>query len=71
VLDGESLRSFTVLVGGGMGKNHTNPDTFPRLADRLTTLAPQQLSEVFDTIVRVQHDHGDRHDREHTPGSST
>jgi hypothetical protein len=50
VLDGESLRSFTVLVGGGMGKNHTNPDTFPRLADRLTTLAPQELSEVFDTM---------------------
>jgi sulfite reductase (ferredoxin) len=63
--DGESLRSFTVLVGGDMGKNHTNPDTFPRLADPLTTLAPQELSEVFDTTVRVQHDHGDRHDREH------
>lgn len=40
VLDGKSLRGFTVLVGGGMGKNHTNPDTFPRLADPLTTAAP-------------------------------
>ena len=65
VLDGESLRSFTVLVGGGMGRNHTNPDTFPRLADPLTTVAPQELLEVLDTIVRVQRDHGDRHDREH------
>jgi hypothetical protein len=27
-----------------MGKNHTNPDTFPRLADRLTTVAPRELS---------------------------
>ena len=33
MLDGESLRGFTVLVGGGMGKNHANLDTFPRLAD--------------------------------------
>lgn len=65
VLDGESLRGFTVLVGGGMGKNHTNPDTFPRLADPLTTAAPDELLEVLDTIVRVQRDHGDRHDREH------
>lgn|GEM_PF-5250332 len=39
VLDGDSLRAFTVLVGGGQGKNHTNPDTFPRLADPLATLA--------------------------------
>ncbi|MDQ6722478.1 MAG: hypothetical protein M3003_17035, partial [Candidatus Dormibacteraeota bacterium] len=55
-----------VLVGGGMGKNHTNPDTFPRLADPLTTVAPEELLEVLATIVRVQRDHGgDRHDREH------
>ncbi|MDQ6784716.1 MAG: NADPH-dependent assimilatory sulfite reductase hemoprotein subunit [Actinomycetota bacterium] len=65
VLDGESLRGFTVLVGGGMGKNHTNPDTFPRLADPLTTVAPEELLEVLATIVRVQRDHGDRHEREH------
>ena len=71
VLDGESLRSFTVLVGGGMGRNHTNPDTFPRLADPLTTVAPQELLEVLDTIVRVQRDHGDRLDREHVPPRET
>ena len=65
VLDGESLRGFTVLVGGGMGKNHTNPDTFPRLADPLTTVVPEALLEVLAIIVRVQRDHGDRADREH------
>lgn len=65
VFDGESLRCFTVLVGGGMGKHHTNPDTFPRLADPLTTVAPEELLEVLATIIGVQRDHGDRHDREH------
>ena len=63
--DGESLRGFTVLVGGGMGKNHTKPDTFPRLADPLATVAPEELMEVLATIIGVQRDHGDRHDREH------
>jgi hypothetical protein len=35
------------------------------LADPLTTVAPEELLEVLATIVRVQRDHGDRHDREH------
>ena len=65
VLDGESLRGFTVLVGGGMGQSHTNPETFPRLADPLATVAPEELLDVLDAIVRVQRDHGDRTDREH------
>ena len=52
-VDGESLAASRVLVGGGMGKNHANPDTFPRLADPLTTVAPEELMEVLATIVRV------------------
>jgi sulfite reductase (ferredoxin) len=65
VLDDGSLRGFTVLVGGGMGKSHINPDTFPRLADPLATVAPDELFEVLETVVRVQRDHGDRSNREH------
>lgn len=65
VLDGDQLDGFTVLVGGGMGKSHTNPGTFPRLADPLTTVAPHELSAVLEAIVGVQRDHGDRRDREH------
>jgi sulfite reductase (ferredoxin) len=65
VLDGESLRGFTVLVGGGMGQSHSNAETFPRLADPLATVAPKELLDVLDTVVRVQRDHGDRNDREH------
>ena len=64
VLDGDSLRAFTVLVGGGMGKNHTNPDTFPRLADPLATVAADKLFEVLEAIVGVQRDNGNRSDRE-------
>jgi sulfite reductase (ferredoxin) len=53
-----------VLVGGGMGKSHTNPDTFPRLADPLATVAPEELFEVLEAIVGVQRDNGNRRDRE-------
>jgi sulfite reductase (ferredoxin) len=65
VLEGDELRAFTVLVGGGMGRSHTNPNTFPRLSDPLTTVPPEQLFEVMETVVQVFRDHGDRTDREH------
>jgi sulfite reductase (ferredoxin) len=29
VLTADTLGGFTLLVGGGMGRSHTNPDTFP------------------------------------------
>ncbi|MGI8759481.1 MAG: NADPH-dependent assimilatory sulfite reductase hemoprotein subunit [Acidimicrobiales bacterium] len=64
-LAGERVDAFTVLVGGGMGKSHTKPGTFPRLADPLTTVAPEELLEVIQAIVEVQRDNGDRSDREH------
>jgi sulfite reductase (ferredoxin) len=65
VVDGGGLAGFTVLVGGGMGRSHTNRDTFPRLADPLATIAPDETREVIEAIVAVQRDHGDRHNREH------
>jgi sulfite reductase (ferredoxin) len=65
VVDGAGLTGFTVLVGGGMGRSHTNSDTYPRLADPFATIAPTETLEVLTAIVAVQRDHGDRHDREH------
>jgi sulfite reductase (ferredoxin) len=66
VLDREgSIERFTVLVGGGMGRSHKNPETFPRLADPLTTVAAADLPALLDTIVGVYRDHGDRSDRNH------
>jgi sulfite reductase (ferredoxin) len=63
--DGEQVASFTLLVGGGMGKSHNKPATFPRLADPFTTVAPAELIEVLEAIVTAQRDHGDRANREH------
>ena len=65
VVDGGAVPGFTVLVGGGLGRSHNKPATFPRLADPLATVAPGELGDVVEAIVSTQRDHGDRHDREH------
>jgi sulfite reductase (ferredoxin) len=59
------VEAFTLLVGGGLGMTHNKPATFPRLADPLATIAPDELIEVVTTIITVQRDHGDRSDRKH------
>lgn len=59
------VEAFTVLVGGGLGMSHNNPDTYPRLADPLCTIAPEELTEVVTAIIGIQRDHGDRSDRKH------
>lgn len=63
--DGDTLLGFNVLVGGGMGMNHTKADTFPRLADPLGFVTPEQLLSVVEAIVTVQRDHGNRTERKH------
>jgi sulfite reductase (NADPH) hemoprotein beta-component len=62
--DGE-IAGYNVTVGGGMGMNHNNEATYPRLADVLGYCAPEQAVDVAEKIVTVQRDHGDRKERKH------
>lgn len=64
VRDG-ALHGFNVLVGGGLGMTHNKPETFPRLADPLAFVTPEQVVPVVEQIVCVQRDHGDRANRKH------
>jgi len=59
------LKGFNVLVGGGMGSTHRKVKTFPRLADPLARVSPENLIDVVTRIVEIQRDHGDRSDRNH------
>jgi sulfite reductase (ferredoxin) len=59
------IEAFTVLVGGGMGRSHNKPDTFPRLADPMCTVEPERLLELVEAIVTIQRDFGERADRKH------
>ena len=57
------LEAFTVLVGGGQGRSHNRPDTYPRLGDPLTTVEPEHVIDVVEAVVTIQRDHGNRDDR--------
>jgi sulfite reductase (ferredoxin) len=55
--------AWVVTVGGGQGKSHNRPDTYPRLADPLVTVDTDEIGEVAEAVVTVQRDWGERSDR--------
>ncbi len=57
------LVGFNVLAGGGMGTTQGDRSTYPRLADELGFVAPEQTLAVAEAVVTTQRDLGDRHDR--------
>jgi sulfite reductase (NADPH) hemoprotein beta-component len=65
ILDNGQLAGFNLTVGGGLGATHGEPQTFPRLADVIGFLTPEQMLKVAETVVMIQRDYGDRTDRKH------
>jgi sulfite reductase (ferredoxin) len=65
IFDGDELAGWNVYVGGGLGRTHKKPATFPRLADELGFVEPHGLLRVAESVVIVQRDHGDRTNRRH------
>ena len=63
--DEGKLLGFNLTVGGGLGATHGEPQTFPRLADVIGFLTPDQMLKVAETVVMIQRDFGDRTDRKH------
>ena len=58
--DGETLKGFNILVGGGMGRTHRAEKTFARAADHLGFVRKEDFFEAVKAIVAVQRDHGNR-----------
>jgi sulfite reductase (ferredoxin) len=56
---------FNVLAGGGMGMTHNNEETFPRLADGVAFVEPDQATDTVKAIVTIHRDFGDRSNRKH------
>jgi len=56
---------FNLTVGGGLGASHGEPNTFPRVADVIGFLTPEQIFKVSETVLMIQRDYGDRSDRKH------
>ncbi len=65
IIEGGKLHGFNVLAGGGMGTTHGDKSTFPRLADELGFIAPEQVISVAKGVVAVQRDFGNRVSRRH------
>src|SRR5690349_14579789 len=67
ILDEQSkaVLGFNLTVGGGLGASHGEPNTFPRVADVIGFLKPEQIFKVAETVLMIQRDYGDRSDRKH------
>ena len=60
IVNGEQLEGFNILVGGGMGSSHNDPDTYPRAASLIGFCKPEQTITVVESILKVQRDYGNR-----------
>ena len=63
--DGDGLDGFEVLVGGGLGRTHNKPETFPTVAMPLAHVDASEVVAVSRAVVGVQRDWGNRTDRRH------
>src|SRR5688572_21465112 len=54
IVDKGELVGFNLTVGGGLGTTHGEPDTYPRLADVVGFLKPEQLLKVAEAVVTTQ-----------------
>ncbi|MEA2641203.1 MAG: hypothetical protein QOF51_2597, partial [Chloroflexota bacterium] len=59
-IDDDKLSGFTFLAGGGMGMTHTDKNTRPRLADPMCFVEPDDLTNTFLSILKIQRDNGNR-----------
>jgi sulfite reductase (NADPH) hemoprotein beta-component len=59
------LAGFNLAVGGGMGATHGDPSTYPRLAEVIGFVTPQQLRAAAEQVIAIQRDWGDRSERKH------
>jgi sulfite reductase (NADPH) hemoprotein beta-component len=65
ILERGALIGFNVTAGGGMGTTHGDAATYPRLADVLGFISPEQVFALAEAVVTTQRDFGDRSDRKH------
>ena len=65
IIENDKLVGYNVTAGGGLGMSHGNSETFPRLADVLGFIAPDQVNKIGDAILTTQRDFGDRTNRKH------
>ncbi|MEZ6127511.1 MAG: NADPH-dependent assimilatory sulfite reductase hemoprotein subunit [Planctomycetaceae bacterium] len=63
IVEADKIIGYNVLVGGGMGTTPSAEKTFPQVSTKMTFVAPDQVLDVAEAIVKVQRDFGNREDR--------
>jgi sulfite reductase (NADPH) hemoprotein beta-component len=58
--DDGSLLGYNVSIGGGMGATHGDAETYPRIADVIGFITPDQVIAVAEAVVTTQRDWGNR-----------
>jgi len=65
VVEDGRLAGYNVAVGGGMGMNHGNVETYPKLAEVLGFIDPDAVNAIGRAVLITQRDYGDRTNRRH------
>ena len=60
VLEDGDVVGYNVAIGGGMGATHGDAETYPRLADVIGFVTPDQVIAVATAVVTAQRDFGNR-----------
>jgi sulfite reductase (ferredoxin) len=63
IVEGDVVKGYNVLVGGGMGMTHGNASTFPHLAQPICYVPASAVIGAAEAVVRLFRDHGNRADR--------
>lgn len=65
IVEADIIIGYNVVVGGGMGMTHGEPETYPRVGNVIGFCKPEHAVDVAEKIVTVQRDYGDRSNRKH------
>ncbi|PAE19136.1 assimilatory sulfite reductase (NADPH) hemoprotein subunit [Bacillus sp. 7504-2] len=63
IVEDGKLVGFNIVIGGGMGMTHGDPETYPQIAKVIGFCKPEQMYEVAEKIITIQRDYGNRSNR--------
>src|SRR6185369_11413549 len=63
IIESDKLVGYNLIAGGGMGMSHGNAQTFPRLADVIGFVLPEQVETTARAVIGIHRDFGDRTNR--------
>jgi len=60
ILEAGELAGFDIVVGGGMGASHGDPETYPLLGQVIGFITPEQVFTLAEAVLTTQRDFGNR-----------